>query len=241
MVIKNDKFIEMILDDSYITWLEKFLEKYKYEEVDDLYFVRNWSRQLGTENKKMISYLKRLFLEINNYYIRNNDVKKNRDLFYLKYKDKYFKIRFTGECYECSMISKKDFINSSKFNKLLVKNHGNSDNMVVVDYDKLKRCYIVLEEVSVEETSLDLIIKKIMNNPDAFYMEVYNCLTPEERVFIVSNLINKDCSTCKFNGCIYYNTENYSSYNGDDCRAWQNEMLIGKSKVLRINDVEKMK
>ena len=130
-MIKNDKFIEMILNDSYISWLEEFMEKYKYEEVDDLYFVREWSRHMGAENKKMLGYLKRLFLEINNYYVRNNDVKKNIDLFYLKYRDKYFKIRYTGECYECSVLSKKDFLSSRKFNKLLVKNYGNSDDMVL--------------------------------------------------------------------------------------------------------------
>jgi len=72
-------------------------------------------------------------------------------------------------------------------------------------------------------------------------MNVYKYLTSEEKIFIISNLINKDCSTCTFNGCIYKNSENYSDYNSDDCRAWQNDKLVGKSKVLRINDVEKLK
>lgn len=239
-MIKNDEFIDMILDDSYMSWLDEFMKK--YEDVDDLYFVREWSRVLGSNSKKMIRYFKRLFIELNNYYIRNNDVKIVNDLFYLKYKDKYFEIRYTGECYGCVVFSKKEFFDKKRFNKLLKMKYSNCSEMIVIDYDKLKRCYSsVLEETSSEETSLDEIINKIMDKPREFYIKVYSLLTDDEKIFIINSLLNKGCSTCTFNGCVYKNYDNSNGVLDSDCKAWINEELVGKSKVLKITDVDKLR
>ena len=56
--MKENNFKEMILNDNYILWLSKFLER--YGEIDDIYFVHE--NKLVGEDEKLINCLKYLFL-----------------------------------------------------------------------------------------------------------------------------------------------------------------------------------
>lgn len=81
-----------------------------------------------------------------------------------------------------------------------------------------------------EQTDLSSIIDDIIEKPDEFYKMVGEQLTPEERIYIRS-LIPKSCNTCS-NGCCRVEQVDKPIY---DCIGWENDRLVGKYKVLKLN------
>lgn len=95
-------------------------------------------------------------------------------------------------------------------------------------------------------TSLDNIINKIIEIPRDFYIKVCNTLTPEERTFIIKTLENKNCINCTNPSCkVEYKEklglDESGNPQGSKCIGWKNEEFIGKSKVLRLTDINKLK
>lgn len=83
-------------------------------------------------------------------------------------------------------------------------------------------------------------------NQREFYKKISERLTAEERLFILENLENKSCNNCDNGNCsigtfekIGIDAEGKSE--GHSCMGWYNSELIGKSKVLKIMDVYKLK
>lgn len=95
-------------------------------------------------------------------------------------------------------------------------------------------------------TPLDDIIDKILRSPSDFYKRISEELTPEERIFIIQNLENKSCINCTNESCrVPYKEktglDESGKPQGSSCISWNNDVLIGKCKVLRINDTNILK
>lgn len=90
------------------------------------------------------------------------------------------------------------------------------------------------------------LLNKILDNPSDFYYKISDELTPEERLFIIANLKNKSCGTCT-NGCCRVESyekiglDEFGRPQGSECIGWRNDIIVGKSKVLKINDIYKLK
>lgn len=117
------------------------------------------------------------------------------------------------------------------------------------DSDDLKKHYDIEQKAiakNIKITSLDELINKIIKCPRDFYVKICNALTPEERLFLINSLENKNCLNCTNTSCrVEYKEKLGLDENGNPqgskCIGWNNEELIGKSKVLRITDINKLK
>ena len=117
------------------------------------------------------------------------------------------------------------------------------------DNDDLKKNHDIEEigEVSnISITKLDIILNRIIENSKEFYENVCWELTPEERVFILKCLENKSCMNCTNGSCrVEYDEKvgvnEYGKPQGSDCTGWFNAELIGRSKVLRRTDINKLR
>ena len=86
------------------------------------------------------------------------------------------------------------------------------------------------EVIYEEETDLDYLISKAVPSPDNFYKRIGESLTPNERKQIKS-LFPKSCNTCA-NGCCKVEQADKPIY---ECIGWQNDRIIGKYRVLKLN------
>jgi len=92
---------------------------------------------------------------------------------------------------------------------------------------------------------LDEILDKFCNSNKS-YEKVWEVLSQEERLFIIKNLENKSCMNCTNGICRVEYTEKigfdeFGKPQGSECIGWTNPELIGKSKVLKIYDINKLK
>ena len=117
------------------------------------------------------------------------------------------------------------------------------------DSDDLKKHYDI-EQLAVANnvvvSDLENILCKIIENPGDFYEKVCDRLTAEERIFILKNLENKSCISCRNGSCrvetcdkIGFDEEGKPE--GHSCSGWYNAELIGRAKVLRKTDIYKLK
>ena len=102
----------------------------------------------------VISGIKNLFVETNNYYIRNNDCYDVISRIYLKYNNKILRLTYDGESFSCSLI------------------HGKIDdkNPIIINYEDLKNKY---QESIGEENTVDKAIKLVLGNTSDFYEKIY--------------------------------------------------------------------
>lgn len=223
---KKEHFKKIFLNDSYMTWLSNYMTE--ESTIDNLYFLREHNN-----DKEMLEYLNYLFVELQSYYIKNNKISNHLQKFYIKYKDKYYEIGYDGECIYCKV-----------YNKCVQVDFD------YVEYSDLKEHYNIeefAEANNIKITRLDDILSIILNNTSEFYDKITKSLTLEERLLILLNLQNKSCDTCQINeNCSFeaYDIEEPDE-NGivrnTNCQGWFNSELIGKSKVLKINDINKLK
>lgn len=105
--------------------------------------------------------------------------------------------------------------------------------------------YIPTREDSLQIT--DLLYGDIDSKQSAtFYKKICEMLTLEERLFLLKNLENKDCTTCLNGSCRVETSEKigldeFGKPNGTNCSGWYNAEIIGKSKVLRMLNVQNLK
>ncbi len=112
----------------------------------------------------------------------------------------------------------------------------------------LKRSITLAKEqyiLNQNTTSLDKLIEKAVPNPSQFYEAISKALLPIERDYIIKYLQNKTCLNCKNITCeadiaSRYTIDENNNQAGYNCLAWENNEYVGKSKVLRINNIEKM-
>lgn len=83
-------------------------------------------------------------------------------------------------------------------------------------------------------------------NSQNFYYKVEEKLSSEERNYIRQNLENKSCTTCTNSRCTVSNfdktgLDEYGKLPGANCLGWNNPELIGKSKVLKLHDITRLK
>lgn len=227
---KIEKFREMLLDDSYINWLSNYMNKNK--EIDDIYYPKK--NGLNETNKKMIGYLGYLFSELRFYYMKNNGINPYKSVFNLYYNDKFFSIIDNGEGYTCKV-----------FNNGLSFYYKNRDYFL--KNEDMYICYNDLKEqyMDINFSNLEDLIIKVLDKPREFYEKICNELTTEERLYIINKLKNKDCTTCINGSCNVETYEKdglneYGKAQGYNCVGWYNDYLIGKSKVLKKDDINKL-
>lgn len=227
---KIEKFREMILDDSYIKWLSNFLNE--YNEIDDIYYPKN--NMLNSNDKNKIEYLGYLFSELRLYYMNNNGTNPYKNVFNLYYNDKFFSLIDNGEGYTCKIYN--------YYNLFYLENRDsfNKGEEMYICYKDLKDQY-----VSNKFSKLEDLINRVVDDPREFYTKICDELTPEERLFIREKLKNKDCTTCINFSCDVENYDKiglneYGKPQGYECIGWNNSYLIGKSKVLKIDDINKL-
>lgn len=99
---------------------------------------------------------------------------------------------------------------------------------------------------NIQISKLSDLIDKIIDKPSEFYQKIANKLSIEEKEFIKSHLINKKCLNCT-NGCCKVETsekiglDEFGHPVGSSCIAWENSELVGRSKVLKIRDINNLK
>lgn len=81
-----------------------------------------------------------------------------------------------------------------------------------------------IKTTSIEITPLEDILKKIVNEKE-FYKKISSYLKNSEKEDIKSH-IKKSCDNCENKNC------NYKYNNDDSCELWNNDIEIGKIKVL---------
>ena len=219
-MINKEEFRKMILDDSYVRWLSEFMKQHRNVEGGEFLELLN----VTEKDKNMVKCFEILMIELRNYIFMDNSLvnKEFQDRFLLEYNNKIYCLEFWGEEASC-----------------VIDNFTIKSNENIIKYEDFKKQYQ-------NETSLDIILNKILNRPDNFYKKVADCLTTEERLFIKDNLENKCCLNCTNASCrVPYEEKIGYDENGNPegylCSGWNNDVLVGKSKVLRINDVKKLK
>lgn len=81
-----------------------------------------------------------------------------------------------------------------------------------------------IKTTSIEITPLEDILKKIVNEKE-FYKKISSYLKNSEKEDIKRH-IKKSCDNCENKNC------NYKGNNDDSCELWNNDIEIGKIKVL---------
>lgn len=155
----KEEIVRIILDDSYIKWLSRFLEE--HGKFDDCYFSHN-VYCLTEREKRFIGCLSMIFDELNEYSFKNGLINKNTFYYNLKYNGKIYQIYWDSQCYCCKM-GEED------------------DNIPLIDYDKFKKSYqknmqvnfgVLKERIvdSLNNTDLDFIRKELskLDNPTLF-------------------------------------------------------------------------
>ena len=84
-----------------------------------------------------------------------------------------------------------------------------------------------IKTTSIEITPLEDILKKIVNEKE-FYKKISSYLKNSEKEDIKRH-IKKSCDNCENKNCNYCN---YKDNNDESCELWNNDIEIGKIKVL---------
>lgn len=114
--------------------------------------------------------------------------------------------------------------------------------------DLLKRSILIANEqyeLKKDTISLDNLIEIVVSNSSKFYEAISKALSPIEREYIIKYLENKTCLNCNNPRCeadiaSRYTIDENNNQAGYNCLAWENNEFIGKAKVLKIKDIEKM-
>lgn len=230
--MERNKFIENILNDNYINSLIILLKQ--VGRVDTVYYPKYTldvkKKELNTplDERKIISGIKNLFVETSNFYIRNNEFYDVIEFVYLKYKNQTLIIRYDGETFSCAILNGK--IDDKK--------------PVIVNYEDLKDNY--QEKRETEISSTENAIRRVLGNTNDFYEKICYALSVDERFEILYNLENKTCLNCTNGMCtVSYQDKNKVDEKGNpmgnDCVDWMNPIYVGKSKILQIKDIKKLK
>lgn len=116
------------------------------------------------------------------------------------------------------------------------------------DDDDLKKHYDVEQRAvanNITITNLENLISRIIEDPREFFEKICYELTVEERLFILKVLEHKSCANCTNGSCRVESSEKigvdeFGEPQGNQCVGWFNAELIGRSKVLRKNDIYKL-
>lgn len=89
-------------------------------------------------------------------------------------------------------------------------------------------------------------IVEYIEKPMDFFERICYELTVEERLFILEILENKSCMNCANGSCrVEYSekigVDEFGNPQGSKCIGWFNAELIGRSKVLRKTDINKLR
>lgn len=97
---------------------------------------------------------------------------------------------------------------------------------------------------NIETTNLGHILNKVLEQPKEFFTRICDELTKEELLFILSQLENKSCTNCSNQNCAIIGHINFGKsrkIQGTNCDEWINKELIGRAKVLRETDINKLR
>jgi len=238
---KQTEFKKIFFNDNYMKWLSNFMNK--YQSIDNLFFIHE--NKISDKDILMIDYLEELFKELHIYNLENGVGNVDNNLYCLEYNNKFYIIRHKPGCYSCEKYDSLSFITGNK------KYYFTMDYQIIPVinlYNELKNKYSMEEMASLNgivNTELKDLLRIVIPDEDKFYQAISDLLTPEEKNFIRENLINKSCMNCT-NGLCRVEYQEKIGYDelgnpeGSECIGWDNSKIIGKSKVLKINDVKKL-
>lgn len=134
---------------------------------------------------------------------------------------------------------------------LIHRNDSTPEEIYSLWYDNYdpKKNYDVEQRAianNIEITPIDVLLNRVLDNKKDFFEKICNELTPEERNFILKELTNTSCMTCENTAC---NKDYFEKIKLDEeykekrieCSKWFNSEIIGRSKVLRKTDVNKLR
>lgn len=242
----KELFKKMLLDNSYITWLSEFMKDRK--EVDNLYYICNPETEISSNDIAKLEYLKFLYVELLIYFTKNGEMVSN--IFCMKYKDKYYVLEKNDKwCCSCDVYDEPLYIDKEDGFYYTSKCLDYLEPLPYIEYEELRNQYTIEEKASannIEATNLKDLLNKILECPSDFYVKICNALKPEEKLFLMKNLENKNCLNCINGSCrieyqekIGYDTN--GNPQGSSCIGWENAELVGKSKVLKIMDINKLR
>jgi len=238
-------FKKILLDDSYINWLNTFMQD--KEEINDNEFIIKNNSYIKIGDILMLKYLKYLYKEIELYFYQKT-IYEEFIYYFFEYKNTYYKITNDGIGITLKKYTKKQMLETAK----LVTTFNMGKYFPIIEYKKLKSMYSTESQAlanNINITSFEQILYELYDgDDDIFYQTIHDFLKDDEINFIIKNLNNKSCSTCILNNNVCKLTEDNKKVLGifdpnfdNDCLSWYNNTLIGKSKVLKINDINKLK
>lgn len=240
----KEQFKVILLNDTYIKWLHNFMKD--INEFDNKDFILDTNKELNNNDYEMIDYLEYLYKELKIYYSKNVELPLSS--FCLKYKNYYYIIKNYSDIYYCGKYDVPLYMDKYTEKLSTVRDSTFIMHFPTVEYNDIKKQY-ELEDVAkskdINTTPLQVLINKIMDNPQKFYIDIYNNLTPEEKLFIIENLENKNCFNCTNGNCKVETNDKLgldedNNPKGYKCVSWKNDLLVGKSKVLKIKDINKL-
>lgn len=249
MMIEQEIFKNMLLNDSYILWLNEFMKKKKKTKVDNGYFICDPDTILSSDDIKKLGYLNLLYAELLNYLFKNYQRISYNQILCMKYKNKYIVLKKDDGCCYCSVHDAQLYIDKEYGRCYTSKSFDYLELLPYIEYEDLKTQYSLEDKSNannIKTTSLDELINKIVESSRDFYIKICNVLTPEERLFIIKVLENKNCLNCTNTSCrVPYKEkiglDENGNQQGSKCIDWRNEELIGKSKVLGLTDINELK
>ena len=150
MSSNKEKIQSLILDNTYINWLDNFMKE--YNSIDNTYFLYN--NKLRDIDISFINKLKDLFIELNKYVVKNNVEYDNIFGYILKYSDKNYYIYYNGEGFGCNLVSDTyqniPFIDYNSFRKIYRRNMN--ENFKKLD----RRVYETLISTDLEKINYEL-------------------------------------------------------------------------------------
>ena len=95
------------------------------------------------------------------------------------------------------------------------------------------------------KSKLEDLIDIVLDRPFEFYEKICDAMSPEERIVLTKQLINRSCMSCTNGSCrVPYNEkigiEEDGSAPGESCLGWSNPIIVGKSKVLSKRNVNEL-
>lgn len=113
------------------------------------------------------------------------------------------------------------------------------------DFDKDYDIEKLALACDIDVTDLDDVLSNVVNNLDEFYKKIGDSLTPDERNFIINHLEGRNCFNCHNPECrVEFNekigTDENGNRQGYRCNGWDNKTIIGKAKVLKLTNIDKL-
>lgn len=225
------KFINKVLNDSYIKWLSEILDARR--KIDTVSFPQE--KSLSMLDREMIIYIDNLFMELYSYYEKKNNLKKKVQSICLNYNDNCYVLENKGNFYLCYKTSHPMIVNEDMTAYFLVDYFENLLEFPYISYNDFKEYCHMEKNYDEEISNYEFFINKVLEYPDIFLKKVGMMISQEERDVITMDINNKSCDNCDQKDKCYSSGKTNAIINLKQsiCDEWINYELVGRAKVLK--------